>query len=170
MQSRDFRRVNEYTVSGIRRPVQIQSASTGKETTTMNISVNQEKVGTWKRSSFSPILTVLIAAFAFAVVAGVLAWQGTGNSETIARDAASAPAAVPMPRAVTPTYYYLVNSEADGAAILAATNEVDSPYNAYFLDMSNPENERLLELMSEDLLIAAMAGNEVNTFIVDARK
>ena len=135
----------------------------------MNISVNQDKVRTWKPSTFSPILSVILAAFAIAVIAGVVAWQGIDTTETTDSQVAPAAAQIPAQRAVVPTFYYLVDSEAEGLAILAATNEVDSPYNAYFLDMSIPENERLLELMSEDLLTAAMMGNEVNTFIVDTR-
>ena len=134
----------------------------------MNTSIGHSKIGTQKPTQYGAGVALVLAAAIIVVLASVLASQ-TQDTDSAPAAPSTTAANLPIAPEIVPTFYYLVDSEEAGAAILAASNEVESAQHTFFIDMSKPGNHESVQAMIEDLRLAEMGGTPTNTFIVDAR-
>ena len=127
----------------------------------MNLATGSMTFGRNHRFVFGSLIAALSAAV---ILAGVAVWQFAGtDSSATAVEPVAAPAAVPAvdttSRSITPTFYYLVGSQAQGEMILRADYEnqtyggtaTEIDHTSYVIDISTPEGQQQAWLINGEL-------------------
>jgi len=145
----------------------------------MNLAIGSMTFGRNHRFVFGSLIAALLAAV---ILTGVAVWQvaGTGSSAT-AVEPVAAPAAVPAvdttSRSITPTHYYLVNTQAQADALAQADFEAQMNYagtgtefndSTRVIDVRTPEGKAALRSLDAGITEDKLNGG-VGAEIVDLR-
>jgi hypothetical protein len=130
----------------------------------MNISVGKT---TLRRNNWPGFGALLASLTAVGVLAGVGIWQATDSDSTTTVSSPPAARPVDLQAAITPSYFYLVDSQAEADLLyeIAFEQEMNFGGNGTFnsnfsvIDMSTPEGQETYRLLNAELTQAQLGNS-----------